>query len=511
MVVTGKVPDIRPYLSKACIFVAPIRLGGGMRGKILEAMAMGKAVVTTPRGASGLRAQNEKEIIIAEMQEEFADRIVELLLDKDKRERIGQSAMKMVRSEYEWELQADKYLKLYQELVKKSILCIDEQMTRQGGGSNCLFNFIMRVNREKFLPIIASPEGDLVTRFQSEGGKAFITVFPRIWRVSLKIGKLKFFNPLALFVNIIRLLPLAGRLRRIIKEEKIDLLHTNSFRAHLAGFLAARISRRPIIWHLREVPRRESIFIRLIGSRYVNGLIFMSKAIQSAYLQGKGPDKRMAVIYDGITANGCLYDTRSGIRGGLGIPVDIPVIGIVGRLVPIKGHRYFVDAAKRVVESIKGVRFLVVGSNLNQSSEEDFSRTIQSMVKEMRLSEYFTFTGFHPEPLKVISAIDILVCPSIEEGFGMAVLEAIACGVPVIASDVGGIPEILRGGGGILVPPRDSESIASEVVRLLRNPDEYRRISIDGKRNALKNFPIELTVQKIEEFYKEILGECKRR
>lgn len=121
VIVTGRVPDIRPYLAMASVFIAPIRQGGGMRGKILEAMAMGKAVVTTLRGASGLKAYNDKEIIIAEGAEEFAGKTVEMMQNREKRERIGKAALNLVRTHYDWEMQADKYLQLYQEIVQRKI------------------------------------------------------------------------------------------------------------------------------------------------------------------------------------------------------------------------------------------------------------------------------------------------------------------------------------------------------------------------------------------------------
>ncbi len=391
----------------------------------------------------------------------------------------------------------------------KRVLYIDEQMRRQAGGSNCLFNFLTRLDRQKFLPILASPRGDLSAKCEAEGCRVFVVTFPKISKVSFRIAGLRLFNPLALFADIAKLWPLTKVLLGIIRKEKVDLLHTNSFTAHLAGFLAARISRRPIIWHMRDLAREQSIFIRLVGKKFVDRIIFMSEAIKESFTVGGASGRNMEVVYDGLDPD--LYfpsGDDNKFRKRFNFSSSVRLIGIVGRLVPCKGHRYFLEAAREIANEIEEVKFLIVGGNLPESQEENSYREIKYSIEKLRLRDRVILTGFQSNVTEVMNALDVLVCPSLAESFGMVVLEALACGTPVVASNVGGIPEILQHGGGILVPPKDPESIAREVSRLLENPDERRRISIEGMKNVRENFPIERTVREIEGLYKEILGDC---
>lgn len=391
--------------------------------------------------------------------------------------------------------------------MRRNILYVDEEGTRLSGGSNCLFNLIRQLNGDKFSPIIACREGDLTGEYRARGIEIYPIKFPHFSKVSFKKGKFKFFSPQKLCSNVLHLYPLVRELVSIIRKKKLDLVHSNSFRANIAGFLAARWTGRPIIWHIRDFAHEESIFTRMVGEKFVDRIIFMSQAIKRSFLLGGADGQNMEVIYDGVDLD--LYFPKSGdnkLREKFGISPSVRLIGIVGRLVPWKGHSYFLEAARKIADEVGDVKFLIVGGNLPESQEENSYPQIKSLIEKLGLGGHVIITGFQSDIPEVMNALDVLVCPSLTEPFGMVVIEALACGTPVIGTDAGGVKEILSHGGGILVSRANPEAIAQEVIGLLKNDQEMIYLSKAGRRNVKENFNLEGYVAQVEKVYREVSG-----
>ncbi len=391
--------------------------------------------------------------------------------------------------------------------MRKTILYVDEQGTRLSGGSSCLFNLISQLDKDNFTPIIACREGDLTGEYRARGIEVDSIKFPHFSRVSFKKGRFRFFYPHRLFSNLLRLCPLVRKLVSIIRRKKVDLLHTNSFRANIAGFLAAKWTGKPIIWHIRDFAHEESIFIRIAGRKFVDRVIFMSKATKRSFTSDGANRPNMEVIYDGVDPDVYSPQKRNNkLREKFGISSSVRLVGIVGRLVPWKGHRYFLEAARRIADEIEDVKFLIVGENLPESQERNSYPEIECLIEKRGLRDKVILTGFQSDIVEVMNALDLLVCPSLAEPFGMVVIEALACGTPVIGTDAGGIKEILSQGGGILVSSRDAEAIACEVVNLLGNDRALIDLSKAGRCNVKQNFGLDGYVAQVEKLYQEVLG-----
>jgi glycosyltransferase involved in cell wall biosynthesis len=169
---------------------------------------------------------------------------------------------------------------------------------------------------------------------------------------------------------------------------------------------------------------------------------------------------------------------REAARASLGLPNDAYVLGCVARLVPVKGQVYLLEAAARLVETIPSLRLVLVGGGERREA-------LEARATSGPLEGKVVFTGMVLDPRPALAAMDLFVMPSLNEGQGRAVVEAMAAGLPVVASAVGGLPEVLDGGAaGVLVPPADAEALARVIERLASSPEEAARLSEAGIRRA---------------------------
>lgn len=168
-----------------------------------------------------------------------------------------------------------------------------------------------------------------------------------------------------------------------------------------------------------------------------------------------------------------------------------------------KGQQYFIETAKMILKDIKEVNFLIVGKTSNLK-EERSKRGLESLAKG--ISEKIIFTGFFSDLNYLLSNIEILVVPSLSEGFPATVLEAMVMRKPVVASNVGGIPEaVIDGETGFLVPAKNPEAIAEKVIFLLKNPKKARKIGEKGYQRVKTNFTQEKMAREYEKIYKSLL------
>ncbi|HAA89289.1 MAG: Glycosyl transferase [Thermoanaerobacterales bacterium 50_218] len=299
------------------------------------------------------------------------------------------------------------------------------------------------------------------------------------------------------------------RLARLLRKIRPQVVHTHGVRANLVGRLAARVAGVPsVVTTVHSVLEHDypSPFSRLVNSltekvtsSMTDRFIAVSGFIRDYLVAAGIPEQKVEVIYNGIDPGTWRqWEGDASFRESLGIAPDAPLIGIVARLHPVKGHRYFLEAAREVVREVPQARFLIVGSGF-------YWRQIDSMIAEFGLGEHCLRTGFQQEVGKVYAALDVLVISSLSEGFGLTALEALALGKPVIATRVGALPEILGDGEcGILVPPADSGALARALLDLLQNPDLARRLAERGRKRVLGVFSIEKTVAATARLYRSL-------
>lgn len=347
-----------------------------------------------------------------------------------------------------------------------------------GGTEIQLLELLKKLNREKYNPTVCS--------IKEKGVLA-----DDIERIGIKIESLSIrnrFNFLAL-----------PRLVRILRREGIDILHTFLFWANILGRLAGRITRVPIIVsgeegiNLRK--KKIAILIDRLTSRWVDKIVVVSKAIKNTLVaREKISSEKIEVIYNGIDLRNFKADYKKGGK-------SVPKVGIVGRLHPDKGHRYFLKAAAQTIKKKPKVEFLIVGHGPLREELEDLSN-------ELGLSDKVVFAGGRRDIPQIMFSLDILVLSSLEEGLGNVLLEAMASGKPVVATKVGGVPEIvLDGETGILVPSKNPDALAQAILKLLMNPALAKEMGRAGRRRVKKYFTIDRMVKGTEKVYNNFVKE----
>jgi glycosyltransferase involved in cell wall biosynthesis len=187
-------------------------------------------------------------------------------------------------------------------------------------------------------------------------------------------------------------------------------------------------------------------------------------------------------------------------RAELGVS-DEPFVGIIGRIVPLKGQEDLVLAAPEILRIFPRVKFVLVGE-----ADEDNGRRLEELMDRTGVRTSFFLTGHRDEIDPILAGLDILVNASLSEGFSRAVIEAMALAKPVVATRVSGNSEaVVHGETGFLVDPKDPDQLAGSILRLLRDPDLARRFGEKGRARVFEKFSLRGQIKKIEEIYRECL------
>jgi len=289
----------------------------------------------------------------------------------------------------------------------------------------------------------------------------------------------------------VTLLRLAARLRR----ERVDVLHAHLSTASLLGSIGARLAGVPAVTTVHGLNRRTCFM-------YAHRIIAVSCAVRQHLAHQGVPESRIQVIYNGVEL--ARYhqppDPRP-LRDQLDIPSRDLLIGAVGRLGPEKGHSYLIEATALLVarESLP-VRLLIVGEGRNRHGLEQTAR-------RCGIADRVMLPGFQRDVIPYQAALDIFCLPSLKEGLSLSALEAMALGKPVIASRVGGTPEVVVDGEtGLLVEPANPEALAQALAALLRDPRRAHSMGAAGRARVERLFDLERTVDQIEELYRGVAG-----
>jgi glycosyltransferase involved in cell wall biosynthesis len=293
----------------------------------------------------------------------------------------------------------------------------------------------------------------------------------------------------------------ARRLRGLLDAETI--LHTHTLAA--ANVVSTLASPGPVVRHLHIAnvfrPATEPVLRRLDNatSRRCARLIAVSEETRRAYeRQGYRPGS-IEVVYNGVELDGARR--ASDLRGELGIPADAPLVGEIGRLCDVKGQRELIQALAQLPD----VHLLLVGKDLEQGGA--FQAELERDATRLGVRERVVFAGHRDDARAVLGELDVVALPSWTEGLPVVVLEAMAQGRPVVATPVGGTPEVVEDGRtGVLVPPRDPRALAEAVGRLLADPDLRQRMGAAGRARVAERFSPESMTTRVLAIYDEVLS-----
>jgi glycosyltransferase involved in cell wall biosynthesis len=303
-----------------------------------------------------------------------------------------------------------------------------------------------------------------------------------------------------------------GKLARVIMEGNFDLVHTHGVRANLLGRLAARqAGKRKVITTVHSLLEKDypGVVSRLANSwaeRSTRGLtdhfIAVSQGLRDRLVCGGIPAKEVTVIYNGISLEEIRPSSEPGAaRKKMGFFPETPLVGIVARLHSVKGHSHFLEAARSILEQRPEVRFLVVGAGPHRP-------VLEKMAGSFGITDQVVFTGFIDDVYSLMADLDLLVISSLWEGFGLTAIEAMALGVPVVATEVGGLPEVvLHGETGLLVPPANPVALARNILWMLDHPGEASSMAEKGGQIVREKFTSTVMARRTEELYRRVAGQ----
>ncbi len=304
-------------------------------------------------------------------------------------------------------------------------------------------------------------------------------------------------------------LPNVLRLARLIRRSRADLVHLNLHFAWPAASAACLLARVPLVIHVRNMMSgRPGRLERWLFERAA-AVICISEAVKQRLLEmrlvSSARPARLRLIPDGRVL--ARYQTGDGkrVRSELGIPQDVPLVGMVARLEPMKGQDLFLRAAITVAERVREVRFLVVGDTMG-GHNADYGRQLEDLARHPALAGRVGFAGFRDDVADVLAALDCFVHPSRRGAFVSVLIEAMAAGVPIVTSDVDGIPECVgRAGAAELVAGLDPRAFADAVCRVLTDGARAASMVAMGRERARQLYDIGPLARITEEVFDECL------
>ncbi len=295
------------------------------------------------------------------------------------------------------------------------------------------------------------------------------------------------------------------RLVRLLRQQKIEILHINSPHAGILGRVAAHLAGVKAVVYTEHMPLERQNRLAQLGNLLTYPLNDTTVAVSDAVLHSV-LDRQIikrgtyVTIHNGVDLNAIATAgmCQTPLRESLGIAAHHQVVGNVANLYPGKGHQYLLEAARLVLNQCPDVTFVIVGK---EKRKEDLER-LQELARRLRIQDRVIFTGFRRDVFQLMATFDVFVLPSLWEGFGIVLLEAMALGKPVVGTDVGGIPEVIDNGlNGFLVEPRNPQQLAEKILELLRNETLRNQMGQNGMQKVRDRFSIQRTVREIEKVY----------
>ncbi len=326
--------------------------------------------------------------------------------------------------------------------------------------------------------LVAHPEGELAAR--ASEGHDLIRLAPRA-EVDLHAG---------------------WKLSRIIKELRPDIVHAHDPHAVALASLAlsfltsgkcpSLIASRRVAYHLKG-----HAFSRW-KYHQVDCFVAASNAINQILVSDRIDPERIVTVYEGIELHRVQAEPAANIHAEFWLPTHAPIVGAVAALTQEKGHRYLIEAAALILREVPDARFVILG-------EGELRSALERQIKELHLDKHVLLPGFRADILSFIKSFDVFVMSSLFEGLGTSLLDAMALSKPTVASNTGGIPEVVsHGETGFLVPPRDANDLAAAISKLLKDPEQRERMGRAGLERVKRLFSAEEMVEKTLGVYRNL-------
>ncbi len=369
--------------------------------------------------------------------------------------------------------------------MKKKIIEVSTD-SNIGGAGKCLITLLKNFDYDKLEVKVILPPGSLLK--------------PEIEALGIPVIEVEGIAEKSLDIKAIR------RLKKIFKDEKPDLVHTH---ASMSARIAARQSGAKVVYTRHSVfpqSKRLTTFPGkqingFINNYYSDGIIAVAEAAKDNLTDTGINPKKIHVILNGVDGlKSAQAAEKKAIRSRFGVNDDEKVISIVARLEDIKGHDYFIDAAKMLIDAGHRVKFYIAGTG-------SYEANLKKKVRELDLEGKIIFTGFIADVDKLMSITDIQVNASYgTEATSLALLEGMSIGVPAVVSDFGGNPGVIKNGeNGFVVAKENSAALKKGIERLLSDAELYDRMSVRSKEIFNETFTSRAMTKNTEEFYLKVI------
>jgi glycosyltransferase involved in cell wall biosynthesis len=305
------------------------------------------------------------------------------------------------------------------------------------------------------------------------------------------------------------------RFAQHLRRARVDIVHTYNFYPNVFALPAARLAGTPVvIASIRDTgpyltPRQR--VAQRVACRFAHHILVNADAVRRWLVSDGYSAENITVIRNGLDLS--RFEVRGcdpALRQELGVPPGAPLVAMLSRLDRQKGVEDFLDAAARVSSQIPDARFLIIGDSA-AGSRDDYRRQLEARTADLGLPDRVVFTGFRMDVPRLLSQLAVSVLPSHSEGLSNTLLESMAGGVPVVATRVGGNPEVVEHGGtGWLVPPRDPDALTRAIVSILQSPERAAAFAARARARAAEHFSLQRMVRETELFYERALARAHR-
>ena len=297
----------------------------------------------------------------------------------------------------------------------------------------------------------------------------------------------------------------------LLWKQKPFVVHTHSSKAGILGRLAAALARIPIVihtphghvfyGHFNPFFSKAFLWIEKLFAYFTDRIIALTKGEKEDYLNFSiGQSHKLLTVHSGVDVHRYMCHKIDVIEKklALGLQPNSFVIGFVGWLFPIKGPMYLLNALSKVWVEHPEVNLVFVGKG-------DLDVDLRSRVLELRADDRVKFLGWRDDIETIMQVFDLLALPSLNEGMGRVVVEAMASGKPVVASNVGGIPDLVaHGQTGILVPPADEGALAEAIINLVNDPEQAKKMGVRGRLHSHR-FSLAAMIEKLDAIYEDLI------
>lgn len=368
------------------------------------------------------------------------------------------------------------------------------------GAERVLLLIISQLDKTEFEAAVLCPAGELQAEIQATGVPC-LTVEKLEARFTWRPDLLQHY--LASFVRAI------WSVRAQVKAVAPDLIHANSIRAGLVMTAATIGLRVPVLWHLHDLLPHHPISTAIRWCVLLSSRVRLLAVSHATAQRFRGLLLRLKRVPSQVILN-CAdtekfqpqADLRAAMRTELHLNATVPVVGIIGQITARKDQLGLIRAFALVVRELPQAVLLIVGEPLFTTADQQYDLQLKQVVAQLGIAEQVRFLGARRDVPAVMQALDVLVVNSLAEPCGLVVLEGMASGLPVIATAVGGNPEMIHHAlSGWLVPPNDALALATEILNLLRAPSLRQQLGRNARMRVIELFTIPHYMTEIKRFY----------